>query len=76
MAAAMAPKKPPQDMHYHEKLLRSSAPPFGYLRAYITIRESTITSEKAMLRFEMKSIQQAIVSVWACYRPSIIIVTN
>lgn len=63
MAAAMAPKNPPNDMHVHEKLLRSSAPPYGYFLACVTINESTMTSQKAMLRLETKSIQQARVSV-------------
>ena len=63
-------------MLVQEKEFRSSAPVSGNFRAYITIKESTITSEKAMLRFERKSIQVASSSVCLCYNPSTIIVTN
>ena len=53
------PISPPQEYHVHEKEFSSSLPSFGYLLAWMTIMESTMTSEKAMVKFEMKSIQQA-----------------
>ena len=53
------PISPPQDIHVHEKALSSSLPSSGYLLAWMTIMESTMTSEKAMVKFEIKSIQHA-----------------
>ena len=62
-AAAIEPKKPPTDMQVQEKELRSSAPLSGNFLAWITISESTMTSEKAILKFDKKSINVASCSV-------------
>ena len=72
----MEPSRPPIDMHVQLNVLRSSAPVPGYLRACMTISESMITSEKAMLKLETNSIQMARVSLSAYCRPKVIIVMN
>ena len=57
-AAEIAPASPPAAWHDQLNVLSIAEPFYGSFRAYITIRESMITSEKAIDRF-VKKVQTA-----------------